>query len=229
MPKPSYRYTQTIAAKSWRKRWCAWPRERLTQAGPDGHRLVLWSNGGDEMRAEILRGRGYQQAAWIDNKRCRSLDEPLPETAAPPNYTIRALGAEEELPSRSWASWRAFHPDEPDEEYKGWTWYHDIQRMPLYRRDLDIVAVTETGEIAAFATLWYDDVSRSGYFEPVGTVPEHQRRGLAKAVMLEAMRRLQRMGGTEATVGGLNPAANALYSSVMSPEAYQLIPWERKW
>ena len=25
------------------------------------------------------------------------------------------------LPARSWASWRAFHPDEPDEKCDGWT------------------------------------------------------------------------------------------------------------
>ena len=142
---------------------------------------------------------------------------------------MRALGGEEELPSRSWASWRAFHPENPDEEYDGWEWYRKIQRMPLYRRDLDIVAVTAGGAVAAFCTLWYDDVTRSGYFEPVGTAPEHQRRGLATAVMHEAMRRLQRMGGTLATVGGLSSAADALYRAVMSPEAYLLVPWVRTW
>ena len=85
-----------------------------------------------------------------------------------------------ELPSRSWASWRAFHSDDPDEKYDGdWSWYQNIQAAPLYRRDLDLVAIAPSGEVAAFTTTWYDDVTHSGYFEPVGTMPEHQRCGLA--------------------------------------------------
>ena len=200
--------------------------QRLAPEEPDGRKLVLRTSGDDTLREDLLRGRGYDRGAWTEHKRSRVLDAPLPELVPPPGYSVRALGGEEELPSRSWASWRAFHPEDPDEDYDGWEWYGKIQRMPLYRRDLDIVAVTADGEVA---TLWYDDVTRSGYFEPVGTVPEHQRRGLATAVMLEAMRRLQQMGGTLATVGGLSAAADALYSSVMSPEAYLLVPWVRTW
>ncbi len=49
----------------------------------------------------------------------------------------------------------------------------------LYRRDLDIVAVAPGGEIAGFCTIWYDDVTRTGY-EPVGVVPEYHRRGLER-------------------------------------------------
>ena len=45
--------------------------------------------------------------------------------------------------------------------------------------------------------------------------PEHQRRGLGKAVMTEGLRRLQRMGGTRAFANGYDPAANALYGTVL--------------
>jgi mycothiol synthase len=136
----------------------------------------------------------------------------------------------EELPARSWASWRGFHPDEPDEHFtdRDGAWYRVIQRMPLYRRDLDMVAIAPGGEIAAFCTLWYDDVTRTGYFEPVATVPEHQRRGLGKAVMAEAMRRIKRLGATLVTVGGYSPEANALYASIVSAEYDLSEPWQRK-
>jgi mycothiol synthase len=140
---------------------------------------------------------------------------------------VRALGDVEELPARSWASWKAFHPNDPDKDYEGWEWYHNIQRIPLYRRDLDIVAVAPNGEFAAFCTVWYDDVTRAGYFEPVGTAPAHQRRGLGKAVMCKALRRLKRMGAAIATAGGYTQAANALYASVVSTEYELFEPWIR--
>jgi len=195
----------------------------------DQRGLRVYASGHDEMRHEILTRRGYTRGDWPEHQRRRSLDLPIPDVPVAEGYTVRALGGVEELPARSWVSWRAFHPDEPDEDYQGYEWYHNIQRIPLYRRDLDIVAVAPGGEFAAFCTLWYDDVTRTGYFEPVGTAPEHQRRGLAKAVMYEAMRRLKRMGGTLATVGGYSPAANALYTSVMGPEYSLCEPWLKEW
>ncbi len=71
-------------------------------------------------------------------------------------------------------------------------------------------AVAPNGEYAAFCTIWFDDVTRSAYFEPVGTAPQHQRRGLGKAVMCEGLRRLKRMGATLALVGSYMPPAHAL-------------------
>ena len=106
------------------------------------------------------------------------------------------MGALDEHPARCWASWRAFHPDEPDEDYSGYAWYQNLQSAPLYRRDLDIVAATPNHEIAAFCTIFYDDCTRSAVTVVVGTAAEHWRHGLGKAVMIEGMHRLKEMGCT---------------------------------
>jgi hypothetical protein len=47
--------------------------------------------------------------------------------------------------------------------------------------------------------------------------------------MFEAMRRIQAMGATLVTVGGYSEAANALYSSVMSPDYLLIESWEKVW
>jgi GNAT superfamily N-acetyltransferase len=131
------------------------------------------------------------------------------------------MGDEGEHPARSWASWRAFHADEADAAYDGdFAWFGHLQEAPLYRRDLDVVAATEGGELAAFCTLWYDDATRSAVCVLVGTAAEHQRRGLGKAVMHEGFRRLQRMGGTRAFATAYDAPAGALYGSMM--DAYDL-------
>jgi ribosomal protein S18 acetylase RimI-like enzyme len=202
----------------------------LTRSDAAGNRqLEVWVNGVDSPRQALLRERGYEQPEWAMFEYRRLLTGPIPEAAPAPGYAVRSLGTREELPARSWASWRAFHPNEPDDAYEGWEWYLNIQRMPLYRRDLDIVATAPDGTVAAFCTLWLDDVTRAACFEPVGTMPEHQRRGLAKAIMCEGMRRVQRMGATVVTVAGGSPAANALYASVMSPEYERAEPWKKTW
>ena len=192
--------------------------ERLAVRREGKRAVAVWTDGQDTLRSAILKRRSYTKGKWAESQWRRDLDAPIPDVPVPPGYTVRALGDVEELPARSWASWRAFHPDAPDDDYEGWEWYLNIQRCPLYRRDLDIVAVAPGGEIASFCTLWYDDVTRSAYIEPVGTMPAYQRRGLARAAITEGLRRVQRLGATRAFVGGYEPGANALYASVLSAD-----------
>ena len=196
-------------------------------------RRVVWAFADlqDEMRQSILARRGYVKVDRLNAVECqhyRWIEEDIGEVVLEAGYKIRSLGEEAELPARSWASWRAFHPDEPDEAYEGWEWYHNIQRQPLYRRDLDLVVVAPEGKIVSFCTIWYDDVTRTGLYDPVGTVPEYQRKGLGKAVMREGLRRLQKMGAVKAFVNGYSPEANALYNSAISEECDRSEPWVKE-
>jgi predicted N-acetyltransferase YhbS len=142
------------------------------------------------------------------------------------------MGDGVELLERCYASGLAFHDGNINiavENRDDPTWYRNIQRAPLYRRDLDLVAVAQDGAVAAFCTIWFDDVTRSAYFEPVGTVPSHQRRGLGRLILTEGLRRLQRIGATRAFVSGMGPGANALYASVFGPDHELNESWVRAW
>jgi mycothiol synthase len=198
--------------------------------------LIAWVNEEDALHKDILTQRGYIRSAFkAEHMRRRALTQPasspcgIPDAITPSGYTVRALGDESELPARSWLSWKVFHPDEPDEKYQGWEWYKNVQRVPLYNRDLDIVAVAPDGELAAFCTVWVDDVTRTAVFEPVGTHPNHQKRGLGKAVMSEGLRRAQKLGATLASVSSYSEGAHALYASMGFTEFDLLEPWIKEW
>jgi GNAT superfamily N-acetyltransferase len=204
--------------------------QRLADDRPGGRRaLRMWANEHDHARQETLRRRGYTRQGSMEYQRRRPLSSPIPEGPVAPGYTVRPLGDITELPARSWLSWLAFHPDEPDERYQGWEWYRNIQRAPLYRRDLDLVAVAPDGELASFCTVWFDDVTRSGAFEPVGTAPAHQRRGLGTAVLHAGLRRLRHLGATLAFVGSYSAEAGALYAACGFTEYDLCCPWAREW
>lgn len=207
--------------------------ERLAVRSQDGaYNLRVWSPEPDALRREMLCQRGYSKADWVESVWRRSLDEPIPDVPLAPGYSIRSLGDGLELLERCYASGLGFHQGDITiavDNRNDVTWYRNIQTAPLYRRDLDLVAVAPDGAIAAFCTIWFDDVTRSAYFEPVATVPAYQKRGLGKAVMTEGLRRLQRMGCTIATVSGGSPWANALYRSVMGPDHEQYESWVREW
>jgi GNAT superfamily N-acetyltransferase len=205
--------------------------QKLADTKEDGKKeLIAWVNAEDAVHKEILAQRGYVRSKFFaEHMRRRPFSKPIPDSVLPAGYTVRALGEENELPARSWLSWKVFHPEEPDEKYEGWTWYYNIQRVPIYRRDLDIVAVAADGELAAFCTVWFDDITRRAVFEPVGTHPNHQKRGLGKAVMSEGLRRAQRLGATLATVSSYSAGAHALYDSMGFTDVDILEPWIREW
>jgi mycothiol synthase len=206
----------------------AFAEEHLSAPSPDGRRrLFILADQKDHLRRHILTRRGYSKRGQPVHRWWRDLDGSLPDIPVAPGYTVRSMGDIDEFPARSWASWRAFHPDEPEEAYEGWEWYLNIQSAPLYRRDLDVVAAAPTGEIAAFCTLWFDDVTRSAVCVLVGTAPEHQRRGLGKAVIHAGLHRLRQMGGTRAFANGYDPPANALYGAVLGRKDLSQ-PWVKE-
>lgn len=192
--------------------------------------LLVWVNSEDGTAKQLFAQRGYVRSKFLaEHMRSRTFATPLPASIPPAGYIVRALGDEDELPARSWLSWKAFHPNDPDADYKGWEWYKNVQRVPLYRRDLDLVAVAPDGILTAFCTVWFDDVTRTAVFEPVGTHPSYQKRGLGKAVMAEGLRRAERLGATLATVSSYGAAAHALYESMGFTEFDLLEPWIKEW
>jgi mycothiol synthase len=205
--------------------------EYLVWPGKDGRdHLLIWANEHDDLRQEVLDCRGYHKEPWAEHQRRRPLAAAVPPDPPPPGYNVRALGDGAELLERAYASGLAFHPRDirfAVENRADVGWYRNIQNAPLYRRDLDIVAVAPDGAVASFCTIWFDDVTRTGAFEPVGTVPAHQRRGLGKAVMAEGLRRLQRLGATMAYVASYSAEAHGLYEAMGFLEYELSEPWAK--
>jgi GNAT superfamily N-acetyltransferase len=153
-------------------------------------------------------------------------------------YTIRAARRDEqaervEVHRRSWAPARIramlglpVTGDEPGSRYSA-----DIHRAvvasPVYRAELDMVAVAADGSFAAYALGWLDPVSGSVLFEPVGTDPAHAKRGLARAVCAGIMRAARDLGATQAIVSprGDNgyPVPRRVYAGLGMREVAQFV------
>jgi hypothetical protein len=147
--------------------------ERLATIDADGsHKLVVWAPEQDQLRQGLLSSRGYIKDDQDNRPECQwccHLEAPIVPIAAPPGYTIRSLGDGLELLERCYASGLGFHEGDirvAVDNRNDPTWYRNIQTAALYRRDLDLVAIAPDGAIAAFCTIWFDDVTRSAYFEP---------------------------------------------------------------
>ena len=126
-------------------------------------------------------------------------------------FEIRSLLGEEEHAARADAARLAFNSTLTPEVHRDR--YLRFMRSPAYVREHDLVAVAPDGTIASFAIYWADAALSLARFEPVGTHPDFQRRGLARAVMQEGLARLAAAGIERAQVitGGSNERAKRLY------------------
>ena len=190
--------------------------ERLWTVAKDGkNKVAVWAFKGDAMREGLLESRGFEPG-YEEHARYMSLEGEIPEPVVPAGFVVRPMGDGAELLERCYTSGLAFHPDDPNcahDNRADVTWYRNIQKAPLYRRDLDIVAVAPDGAVASFCTIWFDDITLTAACEPVATSPAHQKKGLAKACIHEGLRRAREMGATMGFVGSGEEGAHRCYAS----------------
>lgn len=161
-----------------------------------------------------LEARGFAHdpaAPWI-RWNVRALDD-LAEPSVPDGYRLATMADVPDVAARVAVHRAAFHPSRVTEES-----YAAVMAEWPYRPELDCVVVAPDGSFAAYALAWLDEANRMGLLEPVGTHPDHRRRGLARAACLLALRNLRAAGATMARVGSRGddayPIPLLLYESI---------------
>jgi mycothiol synthase len=193
-----------------------WAIRRLTVLAKNARREqigVYWIAEEDVQMRGWLVEHGFALASRDAHLTCE-LAAARPGASLADGYEVRSSRGLAEVSQRAKAQYGAFSGSVDFERY--------VQRFarfmaaPVYDPELDVVAVAPDGQIGAFCIAWPDPLTGVGLFEPVGTHPDFQRKGLGKAVMLAALDRLQRKGMRQAivTTGEDNQPAIKLYESV---------------
>ncbi|MEV5827828.1 GNAT family N-acetyltransferase [Spirillospora sp. NPDC052242] len=159
-----------------------------------------------------LERRGYTRARTGPYLVC--LGRPLaapPVVPLPDGYTLRP--AVTDIAGRAAAHRAAFASTRITTER-----HARMTETPPYRPELDLIAVSSDGEVAAYCQGWYDETNAVGEFEPVGTHPDHRRRGLARAVCTAVLHAFAAAGARRAVVYARGdtayPVPRRLYESM---------------
>lgn len=188
---------------------------------------TLWVAETDQPRKHWLEMRGFQPNLQGMLLMQRPLGRDLPEVRLPDGYQVRPVAGAHEARPRAAASHAAFSSSSDFEAY--WPRMLRFMQSPVYQPENDLVVVAPDGDFASFCILWPDPVTRVGLFEPVGTHPSQQGRGLGKAVLAAGLQRLKKLGMTQAQVcvESDNLPAIRLYESLGFLRSFRLITYEK--
>jgi RimJ/RimL family protein N-acetyltransferase len=178
----------------------------------DRPRATRYVRANDEAGGRRLRDAGYRP---LDGGSMAAFSLPVRDVApSEPDPRVKPVEAGDDLVPRASITRAAFHVDRPLGRYV--SQYRTFMRSPAYPSGWDLVVWTATGEAAACAIAWPDPVSGVGSFEPVAAHPAFHRRGFARAVLRDGLRRMRDAGLERAIVctPSTNEAAIALYRSV---------------
>lgn len=194
--------------------WAEGRRATYAAQGEPSDSLATTCLREDARMEALLAERGFAPDDE-DAHQCnhRGLLEELPDRPVAEGYRIVAITDEGLIPERVAIHREVWHPSKVTEE--GYRW---MRTHPEYDPTLDLMAVADGGEAAAYAICWVDEETRTAIFEPVGARSAHRRRGLAAAVLAEGMRRARAKGAETiyVTQGCDDDAmpADRLYASV---------------
>ena len=193
----------------------SWMEDRVRELNIEASKELKMSlvvDGDDEERIALVEELDFQKGESYGDKQVRPPDAPVPEYSLPEGYMIRNAVVEED------------HVEYREVQKAVFRHINDMSKNQLlhysrasfYKEDLDIVAVDSVGNFAAFCTVRMDPLSRIAELEPVGTHPDHRKLGLGRAVICEALRRLEKYKPSAMVIIGAAPSEGArrLYESV---------------
>ncbi len=201
----------------------SYAEEYLADTDGGGVKLKVFTNDFDTDFESLVKKAGYKQIEGSLRPLSHMIiPAAIPEPELPEGYRLLSLADENDLTKINQVLWRGFdHPGEPPlEEEAG---RKKMQSSPNFRKDLTIIAADPGGNFRAFCGFWYVPEKRYGVIEPLATDPDYRRMGLARAGVLEGIRRCRDLGADTIYVG----STQQFYLSLGFQALYCTRAWEK--
>jgi mycothiol synthase len=178
----------------------------------------------DQPRKDLLAEFGFEDSSEAGWMREYDLRNPLDDVPLAPGFRIERLSENKNYESLLDAVNAAF--DRPRKLTMEWL-ETKLFKAPSMSEEWEFSAVTSGGEHASFCFAWIDRANKIAELDPIGTRPACQKKGLARAVVIECLRQLRDEGIRLAYIAsGPEPLpSNKLYESLNPARKWN----ERKW
>jgi ribosomal protein S18 acetylase RimI-like enzyme len=176
-------------------------------------KVETYAYASDERRQELLKKLGFEFAADVGITRKYDLVYLIDYKPLAPGFRIERLSQNRNYDGMVDAVNAAFA--RPKKLNRDWL-DSKVFGAPSMNEEWVFSALASDGEHASFCFVWIDDINKIAEIDPIGTRPEFQGQGLAKAVVTACFRALQETGIRAAYItSGAEPhPSNKLYESL---------------
>ena len=199
----------------------AYAENELSIDKDGNHSLCVWITDKETIKQELLIKNGYQKVQ-LEPVRIFRYDNPFLDVKLPDGFSVISLEDENDFKKINNCLWKGFdHGDLPDDDLDC---RMHMQSGPNFRKDLTTVINAPNGEYACFAGMWFDDKNNYAYLEPLATIPEYRRMGLATIALTESMRKTKLLGA-KYCFGGVPEFYRAIgFETICNREL-----WKKEW
>lgn len=167
----------------------------------DENGLGIAVNDNDKDTSELLLSCGFSSCEQTENILALQLDEVDFSVNISENIKLCNFDPKNNLEKHHRLLWKGFnHDGEPPMGHETLEKQKRMTSAPDINPHIHIVAENENSEYVAYCGLWYDKATDYAYMEPVCTIPDYRNKGLANAVIKEALKRAYNMGAKTAYV-----------------------------
>ena len=183
--------------------------------------LILW-NHQTALREAVAR-RGYVcDARWPT--KCYDYRKGPMEYVLPPGYRMISTNDTAFDPEKiQLCCWKGFNHESEGEMVPDIDSVLRSATAPHYCDGLACIVVAPDGEYVSYGGMWMVPEIRLAYLEPLCTVPQYRRKGLAAAVVSELYRRTKALGADHMTGGDA-----AFYTTLGFEPWYENEVWHKK-
>ena len=202
---------------------------------PGDKELVLFP--GQTALIEKAKTRGYVQDHTEENLildfRKATLDYPLPEgfhfveaddidVVKLARCTWKGFDHEDKGPFENWEAEDPGTPWNVQKSYQA-ILSSSMAPPPHSTFEYDVIIADAQGEYACFSGMWWVPENKLAYMEPLCTIPEYRRMGLAAAALTRHYQRMKALGAEWMTGGG-----DPFYRKIGYQDTVDWLFWKKK-
>lgn len=196
----------------------SYAEEELSSIKDGKKSLCVWITDKEQEKQALLLQSGYQKI-HTEPVRIFAYDKPFLDVRLPDGFNVISLEDENDYKRINDCIWKGFdHGNTPDDDLDCRIL---MQSGPNFRKDLTTVIKAPNGDYACFAGMWFDARNKYAYLEPLATVPEYRRMGLASIALTVGMKKTKSLGA-EYCFGGVPKFYTAIgFESICNRELWK--------
>lgn len=155
----------------------------------------------DDAKQEIkdALAAGFEKEEADETMLFIDLDKELP-ISLPKDFYIKEVNPYQNSREIQWLFWQGFNHGTDKEEFEKDYKDEDVRFYRNHFNQYLSIGIYKDEEMASYCSVWYDPRVDYAYVEPVCTIPQFRKMGLAKAAIYEALNRAKQLGATKGYV-----------------------------